>query len=224
MDWAQLIDYAVHFDKYLDGLANALGPWMYVIVFAIIFCETGLVVTPFLPGDSLLFGVGAIIAHADSTLSLPLMLGLLALAAILGDGVNYYFGLRFGERAFRSDTSRLFNRKHLIRTQNFYEKYGGETIILARFVPIIRTFAPFVAGMGRMSYPRFALYNVLGASIWVSLFLLAGYWLGNVEWVKDNRKVIFLAIIVLSVLPAVFEFGRAWVKKQKPEPVSADAR
>jgi membrane-associated protein len=219
MDWAQLIDYVVHFDHYLDGLANGLGPWMYLIVFVIIFLETGLVLTPFLPGDSLLFGVGAIIALPESTLSLPLMLGLLALAAILGDGVNYCCG-RFGEWVF----SRLFNKKHLIRTQNFYEKYGGETIILARFIPIIRTFAPFVAGMGRMRYPRFALYNVLGAVLWVSLFLLAGYWLGNVEWVKDNRKVIFLAIIVISVLPAVFEFGRAWVKKQKPDPVSADAR
>src|SRR5262249_42637467 len=150
------------------------GPWLYTVLFLIVFCETGLVVTPFLPGDSLLFAMGALAAGVDSPLSLPLLMLLLIGSAVLGDAVHYVIGYRVGPRVFQSERSRLFNRKHLLRTQEFYEKYGGKTIILARFVPIVRTFAPFVAGIGKMQYRNFAVYNVLGGMAWVCLCLFAG--------------------------------------------------
>jgi membrane-associated protein len=222
MDWAQVFDTARHFADHLDSVANSVGSWMYVIVFAIVFCETGLVVTPILPGDSLLFGIGAIAAAPGSPLSVSLLIGLLLVAAVAGDALNYYLGARFGERFFRSEKSLLFNKKHLVRTQLFYEKYGGKTIILARFIPIIRTFAPFVAGMGRMRYGRFAIYNIIGAVVWVNLFVQGGYWLGNIEWVKANREYIFVSIVILSILPAVVEIGLAWIRKQKPVQVVAE--
>jgi len=202
----QLIDRALHLDSSLNAVAGQLGPWLYLVLFLVLFCETGLVVTPFLPGDSLLFAVGALAAGDGSPLSLPLLLLLLIPAAVLGDAVNYAIGYRVGPRVFRSEHSRLFSKKHLLRTQRFYEKYGGKTIILARFIPIIRTFAPFVAGIGKMAYPRFALYNIAGGAGWVSICLLSGYFLGNVPTVKAHFEIILVAIVFLSVLPPVVEF------------------
>jgi membrane-associated protein len=204
MDLNQIIDLFLHLDKHLNHYAELLGAWLYLILFLIIFCETGLVITPILPGDSLLFAVGALAATEGSPLRLEILIVLLISAAVLGDAVNYFLGFWVGPRVFSSDTSWLFNKKHLIRTQNFYERYGGKTIILARFIPIIRTFAPFVAGIGRMQYRRFFYFNVTGGAAWVLIFLLSGFWLG--EAVKGYFSIIIAAILVLSVLPAVVEY------------------
>ncbi|RIL03474.1 MAG: DedA family protein [Proteobacteria bacterium] len=203
------IDLFLHLDRHLADLTQALGPWIYFLLFAIVFCETGLVVTPFLPGDSLLFAIGALASIPDSGLSLGIIAALLIAAAILGDAVNYAVGAYVGPRVFASEQSRWLNKKHLMRTHEFYEKYGGKTIILARFVPIVRTFAPFVAGVGSMTYARFALYNVTGAIAWVLSFLLAGYFFGQLPVVKEYFHLVIVAIIVISVLPMVFEFVRA---------------
>lgn len=199
-------DMVVHLDKHLNDLATVMGPWLYLVLFAIVFCETGLVVTPFLPGDSLLFAVGALCALAGSPLNLPLMIAVLLVAAIAGDAVNYAIGSYLGPKVFHYENSRLLNRKHLLRTHEFYERHGGKTIILARFIPIIRTFAPFVAGIGNMTYRRFFAYNVIGALLWVIGFTLAGYALGNHPLVRKNFHIITLGIIVLSVMPLVVEF------------------
>jgi membrane-associated protein len=207
-----LIDLFLHLDVHLNDLATQLGPWLYGLLFLIIFCETGLVVTPFLPGDSLLFAVGALAANPESSLSLPLLLILLIVAAFVGDAANYAIGAMFG-----NFIKRFVNKKHLTRTHNFYEKYGGKTIIIARFIPIIRTFAPFVAGIGAMSYRRFAAYNVIGGVVWVTCFLCGGYALANVPTVKRNFHVIILAIIVISVMPAVIEFFLAWRRGERLE-------
>ncbi|QDT56632.1 Inner membrane protein YqjA [Caulifigura coniformis] len=188
-------------------LTQLVGPWLYVILFVIIFCETGLVALPFLPGDSLLFTVGAVAGLSGSTINLPLMGVLLFIAAVLGDAVNYSIGYRVGPAVFRSEESRWFSKKHLVEAQRFYEKYGAKTIVIARFVPIVRTFAPFVAGIGKMNYWRFAVYNVFGAAIWISLFLVAGWWLG--AKFKDNLKIIIYGILVVSVLPIVYEVWNA---------------
>jgi membrane-associated protein len=204
MDFNQIIDLFLHLDLHLNHYAGLLGPWLYVVLFLIIFCETGLVVTPILPGDSLLFAVGALAATEGSALRLDLLIILLISAAVLGDAVNYFIGYIVGPRVFRSEQSWLFNKKHLMRTQHFYEKYGGKTIILARFIPIIRTFAPFVAGIGRMQYRRFFQFNVVGGVAWVLMFLLAGYCLG--EAVKGYFTIIIGAIIVISVVPAILEY------------------
>ena len=198
-----------HLDQHLNEWAGLLGPWLYLLLFVIVFCETGLVVTPVLPGDSLLFAVGALAALDGSPLHLELLVVLLCLAAIVGDGVNYAVGYRVGPRVFTSETSRLLNKQHLLRAQAFYEKYGGKTIILARFMPIIRTFAPFVAGIGKMRYPRFALFNVVGGIAWVCAFVLGGYFFGNFPVVKQNFHYVILAIIVISLLPPVIEYARA---------------
>lgn len=206
---AELIDVFLHLDVHLNEWAGALGLWLYVLLFLIIFCETGLVVTPFLPGDSLLFAVGALISVPGSPLSLSLMIVVLCVAAILGDAVNYAIGFRIGPRVFTSETSRLLNKEHLVRTQKFYEKYGGKTIILARFMPIVRTFAPFVAGIGRMQYSRFATFNVVGAIAWVCSFLFGGYLFGEVPVVKRNFEFVIVAIIVISVMPPIFEYLRS---------------
>ncbi|MEJ7727824.1 MAG: DedA family protein [Polyangiaceae bacterium] len=205
----QLIDIFLHLDQHLNQWAGAAGGWLYVILFVIIFAETGLVVTPFLPGDSLLFAVGALTAIDGSPISLVQVIVLLIAAGVLGDAVNYSIGRRFGEKVFTSETSWLLNKKHLIRTQEFYERHGGKTIIIARFIPIIRTFAPFVAGVGKMSYRRFASYNVVGAVTWVVGFTLLGRIFGNLPGVKKNFQYVILAIIVLSVMPAVVEMLRS---------------
>lgn len=201
---------------YLNELARSTGPWMYVLLFAIIFAETGLVVTPFLPGDSLLFAVGALAAAENSPISLPLVAGLLIVAAVLGDAVNYSIGYRLGPKVFSREDSKLLNKKHLLEAQNFYDKYGGKTIIIARFVPIVRTFAPFVAGIGRMSYPRFALFNVVGGVTWILTFLIAGRLFGQVPFVKKNFELVAVAIVIISVLPIAFEFIRARAAREEP--------
>jgi membrane-associated protein len=205
----QFIDVFLHLDQHLNQWAADLGPWLYVVLFAIVFCETALVVTPFLPGDSLLFAVGALAATEGSPIHVGEVIVLLIVAAIVGDAVNYSIGLRIGPRIFSKQKSRFFNPDHLTKTQRFYEKYGGKTIILARFVPIVRTFAPFVAGIGRMKYSRFAMFNVTGGIAWVVLFVVAGYAFGNVPAVKRNFQYVILGIIIVSVLPAVFEIWRA---------------
>jgi membrane-associated protein len=201
-----LLDFLLHLDRHLAEMIQQYGAWTYLILFLIIFCETGLVVTPLLPGDSLLFAVGTFCALG--ALDLGWILILLALAAILGDAVNYAIGYRLGPRVFRSERSRLLNRRHLERTHEFYERYGPITIVLARFIPIIRTFAPFVAGIGRMTYARFAVYNVAGGIAWIAIFVLGGYAFGNIPVVKRNFTLVILAIIVLSVLPGVIEYVR----------------
>jgi membrane-associated protein len=194
--WTQMIQYV--------GTTN-----FYVVLFLIIFCETGLVVTPFLPGDSLLFALGALGARDIGGISLPLLTTLLIVAAILGDAVNYWIGYKLGPKVFAREDSRLLNKKHLLRAQEFYERYGGKTIILARFVPIVRTFAPFVAGVGRMNFFRFWMFNIIGAIAWVGICIGAGYAFGNVPFVKKHFELVIVAIIAISVMPMVVEFVRA---------------
>jgi membrane-associated protein len=202
------IDVFLHLDVHLNEWAAALGPWLYVVLFLIVFCETGLVVTPFLPGDSLLFATGALASMPGSPIELPWLMVLLVVAAILGDAANYAIGRRVGPMVFYKEDSWLLNRKHLLRTEEFYERHGGKTIFLARFVPIIRTFAPFVAGIGKMRYGHFATYNVTGALAWVLSFLLGGYWFGQIPAVKHNFHIVIVAIIVISIVPIVIEFVR----------------
>jgi membrane-associated protein len=204
----QFFDVVTHLDQHLAAWASSMGGWLYLVLFLIIFCETGLVVTPFLPGDSLLFAIGALCAVEGSPLEIAVITPLLIVAAVLGDAVNYSIGRSLGPKVFIRENSKLLNKKHLLRTQAFYEKYGGKTIIIARFVPIVRTFAPFVAGVGSMRYPRFFAFNVIGAIAWCVIFIPAGYVFGNLQIVKDQFHYVILAIIVLSVMPAVFEFWR----------------
>lgn len=199
------IDIVLHLNRHLAEMVGEYGVWVYAILFVIVFCETGLVVTPFLPGDSLLFAAGALAATGG--LNLGLVLGLLFVAAVLGDTVNYWVGHLTGE-GLQHRFPRVIRKEYLERTHAFFERYGGKTIIIARFVPIVRTFAPFVAGAGEMSYRRFMLYNVVGAVLWVGLCGMAGYFFGNFEFVKKNFSAVILGIIVVSILPAVFEFWR----------------
>jgi membrane-associated protein len=202
----RIIDLFLHLDRHLGQLISEYGTWTHLILFLIVFCETGLVVTPFLPGDSLLFAAGTFAALG--ALDLWLVVLLLILAAIAGDTVNYWVGAYIGPRAFRGDI-RFLRQEYLDRTHAFYEKHGGKTIILARFVPIIRTFAPFVAGVGAMSYPKFITYNVVGAVLWVGLFVLGGYFFGTISVVRENFTLVILAIIAISVLPIAIEALRA---------------
>jgi membrane-associated protein len=215
----QLFDTLVHLSPdSINTFVGAVGPGLsYAVLFLIIFAETGLVVTPFLPGDSLLFAIGAVTASAGSPIKLGTTVMILTLAAILGDAVNYAAGYFIGPRVFSSEKSRLLNKKHLMRAHEFYETYGGLTIILARFMPIVRTFAPFVAGIGRMNYARFALFNVTGGVAWVLSFLLAGWWFGGREVIQKNFKLVIVAIIVISILPAVIEALRARGRRQRDE-------
>lgn len=205
----KLLDIVLHLNTHLDGLVADYGAWVYAILFLIVFCETGLVVTPFLPGDSLLFAVGAI--AANEKLDLGLAMGLVFLAAVLGDSVNYAVGKLAGRRLMQM-FPRLIKQTHIDKTHQFFERYGGKTIIIARFVPIVRTFAPFVAGIGAMSYPRFMTFNVVGALLWVSLITPAGYFFANVPIIKRNFSLVIIGIIFVSILPAVFEFVREWRK------------
>ncbi|MDN6018799.1 MAG: DedA family protein [Enterobacterales bacterium] len=203
-----VIDFILHIDVHLAELVAQYGVWVYAILFLILFCETGLVVTPFLPGDSLLFVAGALAALPTNDLNVHTMVALMIAAAIIGDAVNYTIGRLFGEKLFSNPNSKIFRRSYLDKTHAFYDKHGGKTIILARFVPIVRTFAPFVAGMGHMSYRHFAMFNVIGALLWVLLFTYAGYLFGNVPVVQENLKLLIVAIIVLSILPGVIEVWR----------------
>lgn len=202
-------DIFLHLDQHLNAWAGQLGPWLNGVLFAVIFCETGLVIMPYLPGDSLLFAVGALAAQEGSPIKLPVVATLLIIAAIAGDAVNYWVGRKIGPIVFSRDDSWLLNKKHLVEAQKFYEKYGGKTIVLARFVPIIRTFAPFVAGIGQMRYLRFAIYNVAGGTAWVLVFLLAGYRFAGLPMVKQHFHYVILAIIIISVIPAVVEYLKA---------------
>jgi membrane-associated protein len=212
-----LIDFILHIDQHLVEIVSTYKTWTYLILFLIIFAETGFVVTPFLPGDSLLFAAGAIIAKEESNLNIVVTAILLIIAAILGDLVNYHIGKYVGPKAF-SGKYRFLKKEYLQKTQDFYNKHGGKTIIYARFIPIIRTFAPFVAGIGTMSYLRFAAYNVVGAIAWVISFLLLGYYFGGLPVVKDNFTYVIFGIIIVSVLPPVFEIMRSRKKSSaKPE-------
>ncbi len=200
------IDVILHLDKHLTVLVQNYGTFTYAFLFLIIFMETGFVITPFLPGDSLLFATGAI--ASTGAFNLPFLLVLLSFAAILGDTVNYWVGRKIGPAVFRKETGIFLSKKHLERTHRFYEKHGGKAIIIARFIPIIRTFAPFVAGIGNMSYPKFLSYNVIGGLVWINLFTIAGYYFGNIPVVKHNFTLVIFAIIGLSVLPIIIEFIR----------------
>lgn len=205
------IDFVLHMDKHLPELVKALGGWSYAALFAVIFVETGLVIMPFLPGDSLLFAAGAVSAFGWLEV-IPLFI-LMAVAAVVGDTVNYWIGHYIGPRAF-SGNIRFLKKEYLDRTQAFYEKHGGKTIFLARFVPIVRTFAPFVAGVGKMRYSYFFSYNVFGGIVWTALFIFAGYFFGNLEFVKNNFSLVVIAIIVISVMPMVYEFIKAKQEKK----------
>jgi membrane-associated protein len=200
------VDILLHLDKYMDLMIQTMGVWSYVIIFLIIFCETGLVVTPILPGDSLLFAIGTFAAIGSFDLAVVLLL--LTIAAIAGDTVNYWIGNYLGPRVFHYEDSRFFKKKHLERTHQFYEKHGGKTIIIARFIPIIRTFAPFVAGIGSMTYNKFLSYNVVGGILWIFSLTLAGYFFGNIPIVRKNFSLVIMAIVVISVLPGVIEYLR----------------
>lgn len=204
--FATLLDIALHLDQHLQALVSEHGAWIYLILFLIVFCETGLVVTPFLPGDSLLFVAGTVAAAGG--MDIHLLVVLLIIAAILGDAVNYAVGHYIGPRMFSHNESRWLNPKHLQRAHDFYEKYGGKTIIIARFVPIIRTYAPFVAGAASMTYSKFALYNVTGAVLWVTSLGYAGYFFGNLPVIKNNLTLVIIGIIILSILPGIIEILR----------------
>ncbi|MEI2275770.1 DedA family protein [Sphingobacterium sp. ML3W] len=202
---SQLVDFILHIDQHLLQIVNTYAGWTYFLLFLIIFAETGFVVTPFLPGDSVLFALGAIIARPESNLSLLLFLFILICAAISGDFVNYEIGKYFGIRVFKPD-SKIFKPSYLQKTQDFYAKYGTRTIVYARFVPIVRTFAPFVAGIGRMPYHIFGKYNIVGGILWVSLFILAGYFFGQIPFFKQNFSLVVLAVIFISLIPMLIQF------------------
>jgi membrane-associated protein len=215
---SELIDFILHFDKHLVEIVRLYGPWVYGILFAIVFAETGLVVTPFLPGDSLLFATGAL--AGAGVLNFWLAAGLLLVASIVGDAVNYAAGRYIGPRAFAATdttswTHRLLNRNHLQRTHEFFERYGGKAVVLGRFVPIVRTFVPFVAGAGAMTYSTFAFYNVTGAFLWIGVCMGAGYIFGNIPIVKENFSLITIGIVIVSVLPMVVEVARVYLAKKK---------
>jgi membrane-associated protein len=222
---AQFVDLFLHVDDHLLKLVADYGGWVYAILFIVIFCETGLVVTPILPGDSLLFAAGALAAGASTMggegLNIAFLIPLLIVAAILGDAVNFAIGTAVGPGFLEKEKIRFIKKKHLEKTQRFYEKYGGKTIILARFVPIVRTFAPFVAGIGRMSYARFATFNVVGAIAWVSICTLAGFFFGELPFVKKNFELVVLGIIGVSVLPIGIEIVKGWLEERQKAKAAA---
>lgn len=216
LDLAQkLIDFILHIDRHLAEIIASYGAWTYGILFLIIFAETGLVVMPLLPGDSLLFAAGAFCAKPETGLNVHAMAFLLFIAAFLGDTLNYWVGHKIGPAVFKREDSVWLRKKHLERAHAFFEKYGGRAVILARFVPIARTFVPFVAGVGAMTYPRFLAYNLIGGFLWIYFFTYAGFFFGNLPFVQKNFKLVILAIIILSVVPIVVEFFREWRKSRK---------
>ena len=208
----QFFDIVLHLDKHLAVLVQQYGLWIYGILFVIVFSETGFVVTPFLPGDSLLFVAGALAAIGEGGMDIVVLMGVLTVAAVLGNTVNYHIGRFLGPKVFHWENSRLFNKGALLKTHLFYEKHGGKTLVISRFLPLFRTFAPFVAGIGAMSYVKFTLFNLIGALGWVVSLCLAGYWLGNMPWVKANLSVIIVGIIVFSLVPV----GIGYVKSRAP--------
>ncbi|HZS43654.1 MAG TPA: DedA family protein [Blastocatellia bacterium] len=199
----KLIELFLHLDKHLNVAIQDYGVWTYLILFLIIFCETGLVVTPFLPGDSLLFAAGALSASVGAALDVKLVYVILTAAAIIGDSTNYWIGRFVGPKVFQKENVRFLNKKYLDRTHQFYEKHGRKTIIIARFIPIIRTFAPFVAGIGQMSYARFITYSIGGSIAWMAVFIFGGYFFGNIPVVKNNFSIVIIAIIIISIIPAI---------------------
>jgi membrane-associated protein len=211
----QVVDVFRHLDRHLATLVVEYGVWIYAILFLVLFCETGLVVTPFLPGDSLLFTAGAIAAR-DSGLSMWVMIPLLVVAAVVGDAVNFAIGSRVGPGILEKEKIPFIKKAHLLKTQAFYERHGSKTIVLARFVPIVRTFAPFIAGIGKMRYATFATYNVVGAVAWVGVCLGAGYFFGNIDVVKENFELVVLGIIGVSVLPMAFEIVKGMREPKQP--------
>jgi membrane-associated protein len=215
MDWiAKLLNILLHLNLYLGQVADSYGSWIYAILFLIIFSETGLVVTPFLPGDALLFTVGTLTAQ-NGPLNLPIILILLTVAGILGHVTNYWIGNSIGQRLFSNPRSRIFNRKHLEQTHAFFERHGAKTIMLSRFIPLIRTFAPFVAGMGSMSYRKFFAYNVIGAVVWVFGIVLLGHFFGNIPYVQKNFSLVILAIVIISMIPPTLEILRGFLARSK---------
>jgi membrane-associated protein len=215
MEWlTKLLHIVLHLNLYLGQVAEAYGSWIYLLLFLIIFCETGLVVTPFLPGDALLFTIGTLTA-LNGPLNLWIILLLLTAAGILGHTVNYWIGNKIGQKLFSNPQSRIFNRKHLEQTHAFYERHGAKTIMLSRFIPLIRTFAPFVAGMGSMSYRKFFAYNVIGAFVWVFGIVLLGHFFGNIPYVQKNFSLVILAIVVVSMIPPALEIFRGLRARSK---------
>ncbi|MBI5463502.1 MAG: DedA family protein [Ignavibacteriales bacterium] len=215
----QVFDFILHIDKHLIDLSAAYGLWLYAILFLIVFCETGLVVTPFLPGDSLLFAVGSLAALG--ALRVEWVIPMLMAAAVLGDNLNYWIGRTVGPKVFSKEDSKLLNKEYLDRTQRFYEKHGRKTVMIARFLPIIRTFAPFVAGVGRMHYPIFLTFSILGAAVWVLLFVLVGYFFGSVPMVKQNFSVVVMALVLIPGIPALVEFIRIHTRRRARRQSSA---
>jgi membrane-associated protein len=213
-----IIDFILHIDAYLAEIIRNYGLWTYGILFLIIFMETGFVVTPFLPGDSLLFAAGTFAAGSDPALNVWILWAIVFVAAVLGDTANYWIGNKIGPKAFEQDF-RFLKKEYLERTQRFYEKHGGKTIILARFVPIVRTFAPFVAGVGTMKYGRFLSYNVIGAFLWTAIFVFLGYFFGQIPFVQKNFELVVVVIILISVVPMVIEFVRSKARKETPTSV-----
>ncbi len=216
----QFVDMMLHLDKHLVELVKQYESWTYLILFGIIFCETGLVITPFLPGDSLLFMIGALTASGE--LNFWLIVTILIVAAIIGDTVNYHIGKYIGPKIFHKENVMFLNKEHLVRTHKFYEKHGGKTIIIARFMPIIRTFAPFVAGMGSMSYFKFILYNITGGILWVLSLVAAGHYFGNIPIVKKNFTLVIMVIIFLSILPGIIAWLQAYLAQRKMKAISAE--
>lgn len=206
---AFVMSFVLHIDQHLAEFVALHGAWVYALLFAVVFIETGVVVMPFLPGDSLLFAVGALAATEGSPIDVGLVAVLLIIAAVVGDAVNYAIGKKLGPKVFTREDSRLLNKEHLLRAHRFYEKHGGKAIIIARFVPIVRTFAPFVAGIGQMNYFRFALFNVTGGIVWVLFFLLTGHQFGRIEWIQRNFALVTVAVILISVVPVAVEFVKA---------------
>ena len=217
-----LIDFVLHMEKYLPAIVSQFGIFTYIILFLVIFVETGLVITPFLPGDSLLFAAGAIAALPHGGLNVFALYATVAVAAVLGDTVNYWIGHYIGPRAF-SGNIRFLKKEYLERTQAFYDKHGGKTILLARFVPIVRTFAPFVAGVGKMRYSYFISYNVFGGLLWTALFTFVGYFFGNLEFIQKNFSLVVIAIIIISVLPMVYEYLKSRRQSKPKSPVQPPA-
>lgn len=209
----QLLDFVLHLDKHLDSIITTFGSWTYVLLFAVIFCETGLVITPFLPGDSFLFALGTL--SALGSIDIYILIPLLIIAAVVGDNLNYFIGRRIGSKVFYLENSRFLNKEYLQKTHEYYEKYGGKTLIFARFMPFVRTFAPFVAGVGNMTYIKFLTFSIAGGVAWISSLTLIGYFFGNIPVVKNSFSIVIVSILVISVVPGIYEFVRMKYGKQK---------
>jgi membrane-associated protein len=220
----QAIDLFLHLDKHLDTVATTFGPWLYLLMFVVIFCETGLVVTPILPGDSLLFAFGMLAAREGSHLSIAFSVPLLIVAAVAGDALNYWIGYVLGPKVFHYEDSWLLNKKHLTRTHEFYERHGGKTIVIARFVPIVRTFAPFVAGVARMGYIRFWQFNCVGGTVWICGFLLGGYYFGNIPLIRNHFEFVMVAIVLISVMPMGIEWLNSRRRARREPPNAPTSR